>query len=404
MDRVLTEALAKAIRDFGESILHERRLIGILKDLRAFVECQPAELIIRIMIESNSMGRFKEARTRSGKELEEFLLRETATHANQFGFSETWLDSVFRSVLAGIGCTEITRAIRESSDVESREAFLDPLDLRNIPRNQSYLKLQEELCAAAKGTLLTDYENRGKKYALFSCMYGPFRNVEVKVISENLYGTSDRIQITLVSVSSKDIDRLRNDVEKALSFLDSKYDINLSNRNLYPSSFSKYMIDNEFINAKYKDMEHALRVYDMKEGTVNCSILFRPNGYAIILTLTLRDGQWNPQPTATPKDEYAATKCGGQTSGNGNAKSNFAFHRKYFSRVRNVIAETFDIDIHDIKRDTPLYEIEEMGGDIEEMVNELEGEFGVFLDTDLIDEYMDMMALTDEIILAGGEL
>ena len=38
------------------------------------------------------------------------------------------------------------------------------------------------------------------------------------------------------------------------------------------------------------------------------------------------------------------------------------------------------------------------------MVNELEDEFGVFLDTDLIDEYMDMMALTDEIILAGGEL
>ncbi|MDE7350356.1 MAG: hypothetical protein K2N25_04765 [Muribaculaceae bacterium] len=99
----LAEAVRIALRDFGEGILKEDRLIGILKDYHGF-QCFPqGEFIVRTLIYDGSLNRIYSVVLNKKDQITDFSHRETERIARQYGFSYSLIKTILKSLLLGMG-------------------------------------------------------------------------------------------------------------------------------------------------------------------------------------------------------------------------------------------------------------------------------------------------------------
>ena len=103
IDKQFSESISRAVGLFGTEIINERRLIGIIKDFQGFCQFPPAEVITKVLIETNSMSKLLTARGQSEQDITDVLCRLTHTFSQQYGFANESLIRTFHSILKGMG-------------------------------------------------------------------------------------------------------------------------------------------------------------------------------------------------------------------------------------------------------------------------------------------------------------
>ena len=103
IDEQFSESISRAVGLFGTEIINERRLIGIIKDFQGFCKFPAAEVITKVLIETNSMSKLLTARGQSEQDITDILCRLTHTFSQQYGFASESLIKTFHSILKGMG-------------------------------------------------------------------------------------------------------------------------------------------------------------------------------------------------------------------------------------------------------------------------------------------------------------
>lgn len=97
MDKMLAEAVRIAVRDFGEEILTEDRLIGVLKDYHALLDSQGDEFIIRTLIKEGSLSMLLTEVKNNSTHLKEFIPRESDKITRKYGFAKESVTKILAS-------------------------------------------------------------------------------------------------------------------------------------------------------------------------------------------------------------------------------------------------------------------------------------------------------------------
>lgn len=106
VDKKMAEAVRIAVRDFGEEVLTEDRLIGVLKDYRARLDSQGEEFIIRTLIKDGSLSMLLKEVKNNSNNFEDYLHRETGKVTRKYGFAKESVAKILASFCVGLGCKE----------------------------------------------------------------------------------------------------------------------------------------------------------------------------------------------------------------------------------------------------------------------------------------------------------
>ena len=140
IDQRLAESIRIALRDFGEGILMENRMMGVLKDYQGFWDFPQGEFIVRTLIADGTLARIYELYNNKNGTRHGHLNRETQRIARQYGFSYSLINTVLFSFLKGMGISDESNTHKHNdSNKELAQSTTSHiiLDKQKIPKTKS---------------------------------------------------------------------------------------------------------------------------------------------------------------------------------------------------------------------------------------------------------------------------